>query len=71
MNLKKIKEGSWVETNVGVGKVRRVGGTFPVSVQVSIFVPFPRGLCNVFPRHIARVIEAAELARYFPKEVPT
>jgi hypothetical protein len=62
MNIKSIKQGSIVETTVGVGLVKHVGGTHPPSVQVVIVTPIPRGLCNVRPRDVLRVLPDAEVA---------
>lgn len=62
MNIKSIKQDSIVETTVGVGRVKRVGGTHPPSVQVVIVTPIPRGLCNVRPRDVLRVLSDAEVA---------
>jgi hypothetical protein len=62
MIIKQIKVESIVETTVGVGMVLRVGGTHPPSVQVRIVAPIPRGVCNVRPRDVSRVVSDAEVA---------
>ena len=62
MNIKSIKQGSIVETTVGVGLVKRVGGTHPPSVQVVVVTPIPRGMCNVRPRDVLRVLSDAAVA---------
>ena len=62
MNIKSIKQGSIVETTMGVGLVKRVGGTHPPSVQVVIVTPIPRGLCNMRPRDVSRVLSDSEVA---------
>ena len=62
MNIKSIKQGSIVETTMGVGLVKRVGGTHPPSVQVVIVTPIPRGLCNMRPRDVSRALSEAEVA---------
>lgn len=59
MNIKSIKQGSIVETTMGVGLVKRVGGTHPPSVQVVIVTPIPRGLCNLRPRDVSRVLSGS------------
>lgn len=57
MKIKDIKVGESYETNVGLGKCVRVGGTHPPSVRMEIFEPFPRGIVNVLPRDVLRVSE--------------
>lgn len=56
MQIKKIKQGCWYETKVGVGECVRVGGTFPPTVQVRITHPFPRGVVNVVPRDVIQEV---------------
>lgn len=60
MNLKQIKIDCWYETKVGIGKVERVGGCFPVACRINIVAPFPRGVCNVVPRDFIREVDAPE-----------
>ena len=56
MKMKEITVGTVVETKVGVGKVLRVGGTHPPSVQVDIVQPFPRGRVSLRPRDVLRIL---------------
>ena len=56
MKMKEITVGDVVETTMGVGKVLRVGGTYPPSVQVDIEQPFPRGRVSMRPRDVLRVV---------------
>lgn len=58
VQLKKIKVGHWYETRLGVGRCERAGGTFPVSCQINITTPFPRGLCNMPPRDVLAEVPA-------------
>jgi hypothetical protein len=56
MELKKIKQDRWYETNVGIGKCLRVGGTFPVSCRFQIVAPIHRGVVNVVPRDVIQEV---------------
>jgi hypothetical protein len=64
MKLKQIKVGQWYETRVGIGECKRVGGTFPPSLQVRIVAPLPRGVVNVIPRDVVRALSDAEVAPF-------
>jgi hypothetical protein len=52
MTIKKIKVGHWYKTTLGFGECKRVGGTFPPTVQIEIVRPFPRGVLNLRPRDV-------------------
>jgi hypothetical protein len=56
MKIDKIVVGTTVETTMGIGKVVRVGGTYPPSVQVEITQPIPRGRVSLRPRDVLRVV---------------
>jgi len=62
VTIKKIALGMWVQTSVGFGEVKRVGGTHPPSVRVHIVGPIPRGIVNVLPRDVERVLTTEEVA---------
>lgn len=67
MQLKKIKVNHWYETKVGVGKVERVGGCFPVACRIVITYPIPRGVCNVVPRDFIREVPEFDDAETEPQ----
>lgn len=58
MQLKKIIVGRWYKTKMGLGQCVRAGGTFPVSVQMKIVAPLPRGVVSVVPRDVEEEVEA-------------
>lgn len=67
MNIKSLKTGMWVYTKLGYGAVKRVGGTWPSSVRVTIFAPTPRGEVTMTPRDIERELHPEEIARFHHK----
>ncbi len=67
MNLKSLKIGMWVHTKQGYGAVKRVGGSWPPSVRVSIFAPVPRGLVTMMPRDVVRQLHPQEVAQFHHK----
>jgi hypothetical protein len=50
----------WYRTKQGTGKVLRVGGTHPPSVEINITLPFPRGTVFVSPRDVLEEVPAPD-----------
>ena len=58
MRATEIKVGRWYSTKHGIGQIEDGPRTFPVSVRVHIYLPFPLGLRCLSPREVLEEIEA-------------